>query len=105
MSEMFGNKKPRVPVSKKDIKQATLATNKRLKNANNKLEQENKEAEAQAKEAAQEQKSLEKDILALSKDKESLESDVSSLKSATYKVNAKIKNAGSRYDELCNNIA
>ena len=105
MAEMFGNRKPRIPVSKDDIKKATLAANKRLKNANNKLEQENKEAKAQAKEAAKQQKALEKEILVLSKDKESLESDVSSLKSDTYKVNVKIKDASSRYDELCNLVA
>ena len=52
MAEMFGNKRPRIPVSKDDIKKATLAANKRLKVQNDNLSKANKEAEAKVKESA-----------------------------------------------------
>ena len=49
MSEMFGNKKRKIPISAKDLKQAILKKNKKIESKNKALESSIKDKEKELK--------------------------------------------------------
>ena len=88
---MFGNKKPKIPISKNDIKKA-------IKNANEKLQAQNKKIESNIKDA----KLLLSDIESKSK---SAEDALKSLKAQASSVKSSIKSNAVKLDQSSRDLA
>ena len=93
MAEMFGNRKPKIPVSKNDIKKATLAANRKLERKNKELEVNAKDAQKKVKEAEKAEKVLSKEVLGLQKQKDSAESNLQSLQLKVRKEESNLSDA------------
>ena len=93
MSEMFGNKKPRIPVSKDDIKKAVLNANRKLKRQNEKLELNVKEAEKKLKETEEAEEILTKEVLTLKQSISIAQSNLEALNSNIRKEESSLSGA------------
>ena len=102
---MFGNKKRRIPISAKDLKQAVLKRNKSLEASNNKLDSDVKDKEKELKSLEKEYSSETKKLVSLSKDVQFEEERVQKIKSGVYSnkklLDEKLKKVDKAEQELC----
>lgn len=102
---MFGNKKRRIPISAKDLKQAILKKNKSLESKNKVLESSVKDKEKELKSLEKEYSSETKKLVSLSKDVQFEEERVQKIKIGVFSNNKlldeKLKKVDKAEKELC----
>jgi len=103
--EMFGNKKRRIPISAKDLKQAVLKKNKSLESKNKVLESSVKDKEKELKSLEKEYSSETKKLVSLSKDVQFEEERVQKIKIGVFSnerlLAEKLKKVDKAEKELC----
>jgi len=102
---MFGNKKRRIPISAKDLKQAVLKKNKSLESKNKALESSVKDKEKELKSLEKEYNSETKKLVSLSKDVQFEEERVQKIKIGVFSnerlLAEKLKKVDKAEKELC----
>ena len=102
---MFGNKKRRIPISAKDLKQAVLKKNKSLESKNKVLESSVKDKEKELKSLEKEYSSETKKLVSLSKDVQFEEERVQKIKIGVFSnerlLAEKLKKVDKAEKELC----
>jgi len=105
MSEMFGNRKPKIPISAKDLKQAILKKNKKIESKNKVLESSVKDKEKELKSLEKEYSSETKKLVSLSKDVQFEEERVQKIKIGVFSnerlLAEKLKKVDKAEKELC----